>query len=113
MFAEFVTNVVTGYIGADTQCIIDNALIHQCHESRVAMEAAFPRGWYYCSRYSPHLKPVEPSFALVKKYVKDHEHEIRNDRDAVALIYRAFHYYTIGQTGAASIRGHWDIYFNL
>ena len=113
MFCSFIENDVSQFIGTDTKCMIDNALIHHTDEARRTLELVFNGFWWYCSRYSPHLKPIEPCFALVKKFVKDHEYEATTDAGCIALIERAFTYYSVGEPGAASVRGHWDKYFTL
>ena len=66
--------------------------------------------YFFVPKYSPHLKPIEPCFALVKQYIRQNE-EIAK-RDPIAFINLAFQRFAIGGLKAGSVRGHWKGYFH-
>ena len=91
--------------------LLDNAVIHHTAEARDALDECFGGRYVFCAKYSPHLKPIEPCFALVKTWIRQREEAAV--RDPIRYINEAFEYYSIGHQGAASVRGHWKIYFSL
>ena len=70
-----------------------------------------PGNYYYSAKYSPHLKPIEKCFALVKAFIR--ENEIAATMDPLNFINSAFELFKIGGLRASSIRGHWNEYFVL
>ena len=74
---------------------MDNATIHQAQGTLIAfLEEIF--GGYYCysARYSPRLKHIEPCFALVKEWIRNHEDEAT--LDPVGTINQAFEMFKLG-----------------
>jgi transposase len=49
--------------------IIDNAAIHKTIEARIRLEDVFNGNYRFCALYSPHLKPIEKAFKLVKEEI--------------------------------------------
>ena len=90
--------------------ILDNARIHHTAESRILMEQVFEEKYYFTPPYSPHLKPVEACFALIKEWIRKREEAAL--LAPVEYINRAFELHSIGQEKAPSILGHWQMYFN-
>jgi transposase len=109
-FCLFVENELSAFIAPESYLIIDNASIHHTDEVRIALEDVCNGQYYYSAKYSPHLKPIETCFAVIKK-------EVINDaaaiNDPVGSINRAFNKYRIGGISSHKILPHWNIYFNL
>jgi hypothetical protein len=94
--------------------IIDNAAIHKTIEARIRLEDVFNGNYRFCAPYSPHLKPIEKAFKLVKEeisYLEINNFEACNH--PVRLINNAFLLYHIDGPKAGSIRGCFNDYFAL
>jgi transposase len=89
--------------------ILDNARIHHVLQSRVILEEVFNGLYVFVPPYSPNLKPIEPCFALVKNWLRRHENAAL--LDPVGFINNAFQLHAIGEERAASVMGHWHLYF--
>lgn len=76
----------------------------------MSLEEIFGGNYWFSAPYSPHLKPIEPCFALVKEWIRNHEDEATMDPIGT-IISRAFTVFSIGGERADSIRGHWNGYF--
>jgi len=112
MFCTFVDTVVRPYVYPNqSNCMIDNAQIHKTMESTAILEEVFSGNFYFVPKYSPHLKPIEPCFALVKEYIKKNESQAV--LNPIQFINSAFNLFAIGNEKSGSIRGHWNGYFNL
>lgn len=112
MFCEYLTEVLEPHIiRGRTVCFIDNAAIHKTELSLLTLEEIFDGLFYLSPAYSPHFKPIEHAFKLIKDYIRDHEQEAL--ADPVAFIHHAFSLYGVGGERAGSVRGCWDQYFNL
>ena len=86
--------------------MVDNASIHTALDSR--WEDATNGRWAFAPVYSPHLKPVEQLFALVKKYLRDNEVEAtRNPR---LFIREAFKQYCAGGSRSHIVKCLWKPY---
>lgn len=88
--------------------IIDNARIHHTIETRIHMDQIFNGRWTYCARYSPHLKPIELAFSLIKRYLRDNE--LRAQLNPVALITEAFEIFSVGGARADSVYNMFNLY---
>ena len=53
--------------------LFDNASNQKTLGARLAMEEVFEGRYCYVPPYSPHLKPIERMFKLVKQYIQDNE----------------------------------------
>ena len=95
--------------GPGQYCILDNATIHHALASRLMLEDVFNNLYYFCPPYSPHLKPIEPCFALVKEWIRKHENEAL--LNPVEYINKAFQLHAVGGANADAVRGHWRLYF--
>ena len=112
-FIEFMDSLVP-LISPEQVGLLDNAAIHRTEDTRVTLEAAFHGNYHFCSPYSPHLKPVEKCFSLVKRYISYLESSTPYDfADTVGLIHNAFMQFRIGGPQADSIMGNWNDYFVL
>ena len=108
-FTAFMVDSVGPFITPEHHLVLDNATIHHYPTTRIALQEVFNGQYWYSAPYSPHLKPVEPCFALVKEWIRNHEDEAT--LDPVGTIGRAFRMFEIGGELADSIRGHWNGYF--
>jgi len=108
-FISFLVDEVSPHILPHHNVVLDNATIHHVPETRVALENIFGGNYCYSARYSPHLKPIEPCFALVKEWIRNHEDDAT--LDPVGMINRAFMLFATGGERADSVRGHWNGYF--
>ena len=111
MFSAFVEDHLRLFVSADSVAMLDNAKIHKTLQSRIALERCFNGDYFYCAKYSPHLKPIEKCFALVKAHIR--ENEIEATLDPLNFINSAFELFKIGAVRAHCIRGHWKDYFAL
>ena len=112
MFCRFLEEIIQPRINNGTSvCMIDNASIHHTHDSRDMFQQVFEGLYYYSPPYSPHLKPIEPSFALVKEFIRDNEEQAV--LNPVGFIDYAFLQFAIDGPRANSVRGHWNKYVNL
>ena len=98
-------------LGEESFGIFDNsnARIHHVLRSRITLEDVFHGMYRFVPPYSPNLKPIEPCFALVKNWLRQHENEAL--LNPVVYINRAFDIHSIGGERAASVMGHWRLYF--
>jgi len=55
------------------------------------------------------LKPIEKCFALLKRYIQEHEDEAL--RNPVDFIHHTFSLFEIDGARAGSVIGHWNGYF--
>ena len=109
-FISFLIEDISPHILPHHHVVLDNATIHHAQETRIALEEIFVGNYCYSARYSPHLKPIEPCFALVKEWIRNHEDEAT--LDPVGTINEAFAMlFAIGGERANSVRGHWNGYF--
>ena len=111
LFSNFVTNHLSLFVNLHQTAILDNATVHKNPEARIALDRCFHGAYFYCALYSPHLKPIEKCFALVKAYIR--QNEIEATLNPVAFINSAFALFAIGGPRATSIRGHWNDYFGI
>ena len=109
VFNEFLINSLGPHVLPHHNIVLNNAAIHHVPETRQVIEALFHGNYWYSARYSPHLKPIEPCFALVKEWIRNHEDEAVDD--PIGKIDRAFTVFSVGGERATSIRGHWNGYF--
>ena len=99
-FMHFLNTRVRPMLLEDSYGIFDNARIHTTMNSRrIVVEKVFAEQYYFCPPYSPHLKPIEPCFALEKQWIREY-------------INRAFHIHSVGETRSGSIIGYWLGYFS-
>lgn len=91
--------------------LLDNATTHHNPNVYAAMDAAFAGQWLYCSPYSPHLKPIERGFNLIKQYIQDHEVEAVND--PVKWINKAFQIYSVLGPRGGRCRNFFNTYERL
>jgi hypothetical protein len=80
------------YFGANTPFgLLDNASNRRTIPVRQTLGEVFNEKYQYCAPYSPHLKPVERGFSLVKAYIQQFDDHVM---DLVDLINEAFHNYS-------------------
>lgn len=108
-FVHFMENRLLPMVTGQQYCVIDNAATHKHHDSRIALANVFGGRYYFSARYSPHLKPIETCFSMIKNYVR--QFELQAQIDPVRFLQSAFQLYSI--TGAKGIkcRGHFNGYF--
>lgn len=94
MFSNFVRRLRRHLVNGATG-LLDNAQTHHTIEARNDLEEAFDGNYYFVPPYSPHLKPIEKGFKLVKEYLK----QINEDEallNPINFINRAFTLFSIG-----------------
>lgn len=109
IFCSFINNFVAPVLLSGEIGILDNASIHKTARSKQALHDAFSGHYTYCSPYSPHLKPIEKIFALVKQYIRENEQAAL--ADPLAWINRAFDMFRHGGRRAHLVRPMWNQYF--
>jgi hypothetical protein len=90
---DFLSNTLAPMLLPDAIGLIDNASSHHMPDVQDALDHCFNGHWYFSSAYSPHLKPIEKGFALVKNFLRTHEDEAL--RDPVKWINDAFELYSV------------------
>jgi hypothetical protein len=90
--ADFVNNSVRPMLDDFSFGILDNASNQKCDLAHKALELVFGGRFMHVTPYCPRLKPIEPAFGLVKRFIKKHERE--GERDPIGLINRAFRHYS-------------------
>jgi transposase len=110
MFCRFLRDELAVYLSPENNLIIDNASIHHTADVRIELETVTGGNYYFVPPYSPHLKPIETCFSLIKRDVM---RDNRSELEPVAAINRAFTKYRVGGLSAHEIRPHWNIYFHL
>ena len=75
------------------------------------LEDVFDNNYYFLPVYSPHLNPIEPCFALVKEWIRQHEEEALAD-PVLYIINMAFNRYSVGGIQAGSVLGHFNLYIS-
>jgi transposase len=108
---EFIDTKVRPLCSPDSVCIIVNAKYHHTHAARGYLEQVLNGKYAFSPACSPHLKPVERAFSLVKTWLREHEEQAT--QDPVEWLNRAFEHFASGGPGAGSLLGHWDMYFKL
>jgi transposase len=99
------------YIRNKTVAILDNASNQRTDCVRIALERIFRGKYYYCSPYSPWLKPIERGFSMVKKYIRTFDHDLA-EWDPKALIEHAFAHFKEGTVAGQAASAHFNIYRN-
>ena len=107
-FRGFLEDILQPYITINNWVLLDNAAQHHTEETRAELERVTHGQYYYVPPYSPHLKPVERGFKLVKEWIRSHEEEAI--QDPVQYINLAFQNYAINGAAADSILHLWDGY---
>ena len=72
-FINFIEQRVQPLITANTFLVIDNASIHKHVDSRACLQRVFNGAYYFCAPYSPHLKPTETCYAMIKSHIRANE----------------------------------------
>jgi transposase len=92
-FGNFIEKTLHPFISPDRNWIVlDNASTHQEEKVRQKMEEFLYGRYYFCAAYSPHLKPIEKCFSLIKRYIDLLDGD---NLTAVEKINRAFHDYSL------------------
>jgi len=108
-FNHFLETRVAPLLAPDNFLILDNAATHHTDEVRIVLQQITHGNYRFSPPYSPHLKPIEKGFALIKAYIKQNEDEAL--LRPVAFINQAFALHGIGGARASSAKGHWSGYF--
>lgn len=109
-FIRFLRDTVYPMIIPGQCIIVDNASVHHTAEAEAALEQYSYGMFLFSPRYSPDLKPIEKGFALVKRWLR--EHEIEALENPVNYINFAFELYsTTGERGHIA-KNHWKDYLN-
>ena len=111
-FIDFLNFLALRLYENESYAIIDNAAIHRTIAVRLRLEEIFNGNYSFCATYSPHLKPIEKMFKLVKEYISFKEFDPQmNHETPDTLITEAFDQYRIGGRHADSCFGCWNDYF--
>jgi transposase len=108
-FIHFLEHRLQPLLSADNFLVLDNARVHRTDPARIALETVMNGNYYFGARYSPHLMPIETCFAMVKNYIRNNE--IAASLAPVTFINRAFQRYSVGDTHAHAVYGHFRGYF--
>jgi transposase len=108
-FCHFLSTTLRPLLTDSSMIIIDNARTHHTPGSRVVLEQVTAGRYHFSPPYSPHLKPIETSFKLVKEYI--HQHELEALMNPAAFIHAAFTVFSIGGDLGSSNKGNWNKYF--
>ena len=106
-FMQFL-DVVEPRLLPENWSIIDNARIHHTIETTIRLELRLHGRYTYCARYSPHLKPIERVFALIKEYVRQNEQ--RALLNPVGVISEAFDLYSVGGARGGNVYNMFNLY---
>jgi transposase len=91
--------------------ILDNARNQNNQSVRDSLEAKFEGLYCFLSPYSPEFAPAEGVIQLVKAHVRVNESsESGSSKSELDLLEEALLYYSIGNTGAASVVGFFNKY---
>ena len=102
-FNHFLVVRVGPLLDVDNVIILDNARTHLTAEVRVTLQQITGGNYCFSPPYSPNLKPIEKFFALVKRYIQEHEdEELRNPVD---FIRHTFSLLEIDEARAGSVMG--------
>ena len=108
-FVHFLENTMRQLVTQQNYFVIDNAATHKHHDSRIALERVCNGRYYFSARYSPHLKPIETCFSMIKYHIR--QHELQAQVDPVRFIQKAFNLYSINGAEGFKCRGHFNMYF--
>ena len=94
---KFISNNLAQVFPANAFLILDNASNQKHASVQMAMEGYLKGRYFYCSPYSPELKPIERAFSMVRSWIRNHENDPAESRD---LIQQAFQLYSVeGERG--------------
>jgi transposase len=110
IFLHFLQMRLQPVLQPEQIAILDNARIHHVQEVRDCLENIFDGAYFFVPPYSPHLKPIEKCFKLVKEWIRDNEDAALGN--PVRYINSAFEQFSIGGPRVESIFGCWSDYFN-
>ena len=109
--AAFICSLTAGnFIKENHVGLFDNASNQRTDRVRRTMERAFKGKYYYCSPYSPWLKPIEHGFSMVKKIIRSHDHEEQWRYNPEGLIEFAFNHFRVGTVAGQAASAHFDGY---
>lgn len=108
-FVHFLSYRLQSRLPPNSVGIIDNAKIHHTEDSRESLEKLFDGNFYYSPRYSPHVKPIERLFSLVKRALR--ENEDAAVADPISAINEAFELFEIGGPRCNAVYNLWRMYF--
>jgi transposase len=95
--SSFIRDKLAPVFPDDAYLILDNASNQKHASVRMAMEGYLQGRYFYCSPYSPELKPIERAFSMVRSWIRNHENDPTESRD---LIEQAFKLYSVeGERG--------------
>jgi transposase len=70
---NYMDNILAPKLMPNAFGLIDNAKVHKSPRALLAIERAFNGNYIFSAPYSPHLKPIERIFKLVRDYLKENE----------------------------------------
>jgi transposase len=108
-FNHFLSERLQPRIARESVVIIDNARTHKTQESRTLMENIFDGNYYFSPPYSPHLKPIEKCFSLIKRFVRENEDEALIN--PISFLDYTFSLYSVGGEKAHAVYNFFNFYF--
>ena len=94
---SFIREKLAPVFPDDAYLILDNASNQKHASVQEAMERDLKGRYFYCSPYSPELKPIERAFSMVRAWIRNHENDPTASLD---LIEEAFQLYSVlGERG--------------
>ena len=112
--ASFIRERVAPMFGAEHVLLLDNAANQRHDYVILTMETELGGRFKFNVAYSPELNPIERGFALIRTWIRSHEHldMFRGDDGAYRLINAAFHNYSIIGPEGDKCYGFFDLYRN-
>ena len=109
--AEFI-NELAPLLTANSVGLFENALNQRTNDIRNAINNAFAGKYFYCAAYSPHLKPIEHAFFLVRNYIQTCDQDLDYINNPEELINKVFARFKVGSEHASVLYNEFFLYRN-
>lgn len=83
---KFIRDKLAPVFPSDAFLILDNASNQKHASVQIAMEGYLQGRYFYCSPYSPKLKPIERAFSMVRSWIRNHENDPAESKDLINCI---------------------------
>lgn len=67
-FIHYLDNTLVNHVAPNKVGMFDNCSLHKTHEAVI-----FGGRYTFCPQYSPHLKPIELGFSLIRRWLEEHD----------------------------------------
>ena len=86
-FNTYLTESLLPVLKPGQILVMDNATFHKSAETRRLIESKGCQLWFL-PPYSPELNPIEPIWAVLKRYVKRFQHQFTSLTDTLVFIFQ-------------------------